>query len=298
MDWRLDDCSSLPKRRLFYEPARDPRIKLQSPHQPGDLAAKSPIQSSSTQVKPIQDRSSASAYRSSYNSSALTRKDRLDPNPTLHRRKASDNENIRPEEMDLLNFQRPSHESINFFLRRLGLEEFEVAFINNQIELEDLPLLKRDDLVDMGIPIGPRNRILSALQSDKLEGPQSSRRESSVYQASPRSTCSKQSASRLTLREEVQQFISGDDSATDMRKKLHLSTYAASEVKSTKPPRDIKNSSDSMAKMIEDLTRRQEMMLKAIDQNSQTMRMLSDSRYQSQAPSPVLKPRSTSMRRV
>jgi len=47
-------------------------------------------------------------------------------------------------------------------LEELGLQEYLEAFEANQITMEDLQLLTKEDLCELGLPIGPRNRILRA----------------------------------------------------------------------------------------------------------------------------------------
>ena len=51
-------------------------------------------------------------------------------------------------------------DKLEIFLRKLGLENYLYVFKANQISGKDLALLSKEDLVDMKIPIGPRNRIL------------------------------------------------------------------------------------------------------------------------------------------
>lgn len=305
MDWGYSHHTSLPKRRLFIEPPHDTRLNVPSPRRAEPQPDRSPMRSSS-QARARRDVPIDQSYTSAYYDSSK-RADKADSHYTNQLRPGLvDSENVRPndskfDETVLLKIQRQGPETLNLFLRRLGLEDYEPAFLENQVTSEDLPLLTRDDLADMGIPIGPRNRILSALQSETLETPLSSKREPSIYQSSPgSSTCSSKSAMRLQLHQEVQQFISGINTA-EQRRKQQLKPQVTPEVKPVKPPRDTKSQStnDSMAKMIEDLARRQELMMKAIEQNSQAMKMLAEARYQQRSPSPyVNRPRSVSMRRV
>jgi hypothetical protein len=48
------------------------------------------------------------------------------------------------------------------FLRDKGLQSYGPLFQKEKVSLEDLPLLSDADLKDMGLPMGPRRRILSS----------------------------------------------------------------------------------------------------------------------------------------
>jgi hypothetical protein len=52
---------------------------------------------------------------------------------------------------------------LNEFLAQLELEEFSNLFRENRINYDDLKLLSKEDLAELKIPVGPRNRILHAL---------------------------------------------------------------------------------------------------------------------------------------
>jgi hypothetical protein len=50
------------------------------------------------------------------------------------------------------------------WLRRLGLERYEAAFRENEIDSAVLPNLTADDLKEMGVgPIGHRRKLLDAI---------------------------------------------------------------------------------------------------------------------------------------
>src|SRR5215472_11905410 len=49
------------------------------------------------------------------------------------------------------------------WLRGLGLERFEPAFRENEIDAEVLPQLTESDLVTLGLPLGPRRKLLTAI---------------------------------------------------------------------------------------------------------------------------------------
>ena len=50
------------------------------------------------------------------------------------------------------------------WLQEIGLAKFAGTFAEHEIGLPDLPLLTDDDLKELGIPLGPRRRLQSALQ--------------------------------------------------------------------------------------------------------------------------------------
>src|SRR5215469_11069314 len=49
------------------------------------------------------------------------------------------------------------------WLRELGLERYEPAFRENEIDTEVLPDLTESDLSALGLPIGPRRKLLKAI---------------------------------------------------------------------------------------------------------------------------------------
>ena len=53
---------------------------------------------------------------------------------------------------------------ISEWLRGLGLERHADAFEAQEIDLEALPELSDEDLKDMGLPIGPRRKVLKAIR--------------------------------------------------------------------------------------------------------------------------------------
>jgi SAM domain (Sterile alpha motif) len=50
------------------------------------------------------------------------------------------------------------------WLRSLDLERYEAAFRDNEIDFRDLPELTEGDFERLGIPLGPRRRLLKALR--------------------------------------------------------------------------------------------------------------------------------------
>jgi hypothetical protein len=52
---------------------------------------------------------------------------------------------------------------ISAWLRELGLERYEPAFQEGEIDLDVLPELTDGDLRELGIPLGPRKKLLKAI---------------------------------------------------------------------------------------------------------------------------------------
>jgi hypothetical protein len=52
---------------------------------------------------------------------------------------------------------------IGAWLRGLGLGQYEGSFRENEIEADVLPELTETDLEKLGLPLGPRKRILKAI---------------------------------------------------------------------------------------------------------------------------------------
>ncbi|MGH8678913.1 MAG: SAM domain-containing protein, partial [Burkholderiales bacterium] len=52
---------------------------------------------------------------------------------------------------------------IAVWLEEIGLGQFARLFAKQQIEVEDLPELSEQDLEKLGIPLGPRKRLMKAI---------------------------------------------------------------------------------------------------------------------------------------
>ena len=48
------------------------------------------------------------------------------------------------------------------WLEQLGPAKYCAAFTENEVELSDLPHLTEDDLEEIGLPVGPRRRVMKA----------------------------------------------------------------------------------------------------------------------------------------
>ena len=69
-------------------------------------------------------------------------------------------------------------------LQELGLGKYASIFAENEIGLSDLPLLSDEDLKELGIPLGPRRRLQSALQQRQATS-QIARAETNVALSPP-----------------------------------------------------------------------------------------------------------------
>src|SRR3954469_25017782 len=54
---------------------------------------------------------------------------------------------------------------VGTWLRGLGLEQYAAAFRDSEIDADVLPELTEADLEKLGLPLGPRRRILTAIAS-------------------------------------------------------------------------------------------------------------------------------------
>lgn len=58
------------------------------------------------------------------------------------------------------------------FLMSVNLEGLYEVLKDNQVSFHDLPLITKEDLMDLDVPVGPRSRLLKAVQSldfDKID---------------------------------------------------------------------------------------------------------------------------------
>jgi hypothetical protein len=63
---------------------------------------------------------------------------------------------------------------IGVWLRGLGLERYEAAFRDNDVDAEVLPGLTADDLISIGVAsVGHRRKLLAARPSRRRQAPQS-----------------------------------------------------------------------------------------------------------------------------
>ena len=61
--------------------------------------------------------------------------------------------------------------SISDWLREIGLEQYAELFVRNEVDLPTLKVLTDDDLKELGLPFGPRKRVLAALRAGNASEP-------------------------------------------------------------------------------------------------------------------------------
>ena len=61
-----------------------------------------------------------------------------------------------------------AHSTIAAWLEEIGLGQLARLFGEQQIEAQDLPELSEHDLEKLGIPLGPRKRLMKAIAALKL----------------------------------------------------------------------------------------------------------------------------------
>ena len=52
------------------------------------------------------------------------------------------------------------------WLEALGLAKYAANFVENEVEFSDLTELSDEDLAEIGLPLGPRRRILKAIRAE------------------------------------------------------------------------------------------------------------------------------------
>lgn len=68
-------------------------------------------------------------------------------------------------------------EKLDEFLRANKIEEYLSVFKENEIVFEDLKFLKETDVAELNLPIGPRNRLLNALENIDEDEAEEERKE-------------------------------------------------------------------------------------------------------------------------
>ena len=71
------------------------------------------------------------------------------------------------------------------WLRGLGLERYEPTFRENEVDAEVLPELTESDLTMMGLPVGPRRKVLKAIAALRESALPSPPAEQPLYRGRP-----------------------------------------------------------------------------------------------------------------
>src|SRR5262245_29702280 len=86
---------------------------------------------------------------------------------------------------------------VGLWLKGLGLDRYEATFRNNEIGSEDLAELTDNDLEKLGVPLGPRKRLLKAIQA--LREPDAFAQQTGPQAAAPLSSGPSDAAERRQL---------------------------------------------------------------------------------------------------
>lgn len=178
-------------------------------------------------------------------------------------------------------------ERVREFMYGIGCEEFFDLFQANQISYDDLSFLTKDDLIDMGLPIGPRNRILRALQALSKDSstpePQPaksstpvlrSKNTSNILKTPPKTKIQEtKSPSQYNLRYEVDVFMKELSGLKTNRKQEPSSPtpYSPSPVTLTD-----QDSLQKLTLLFKDIADKQNILMKAIQQNSYAISVITN----------------------
>jgi hypothetical protein len=162
-------------------------------------------------------------------------------------------------------------EGIEDFLSSNGFENYINYFQENQLTFADLPYLTKEDLNDMKMPIGPRNRLIKLIENMDIKdevrsnNEPSKRENANHYETSPM---------RSDLRDEVDKFMS------------ELSQFSKRSEQQIRPP-SIEPSSesfdselnsqrifDNVLLLLKDISDKQNFMMKAIEENQKAITTL------------------------
>jgi class 3 adenylate cyclase/tetratricopeptide (TPR) repeat protein len=88
---------------------------------------------------------------------------------------------------------------ISNWLDALGLSKYSDTFLENEVDVRDLPGLTDGDLKELGLPLGPRRRILMAIDQADEFGSSGAARASSEEESSERRDVARNDAERRQL---------------------------------------------------------------------------------------------------
>ncbi|XAR60956.1 hypothetical protein NMG60_11034512 [Bertholletia excelsa] len=161
-DLYRDDETQVSNRRIS---AKDLRLKLQKKNV--QLAGQSGNGSASG-VRDLREKLSGVVYTKPVNPDPLKTKATLD-NSTAARKSVI--VEVPEPEMKKIASSVPRRktqqkvESVDSFLKSLGLEKYSITFQAEEVDMTALVHMTDEDLKALGIPMGPRKKILLALES-------------------------------------------------------------------------------------------------------------------------------------
>lgn len=162
-------------------------------------------------------------------------------------------------------------ENIEEFLSANGFENYITFFKENQLTLKDLPYLTKEDLIDMKIPIGPRNRLIKI-----IEGMENKDEARSNYEPTRRENVSQSEISpkRAVIRDEVDKFMS---ELSQFSKRSEPRIRASSRDQSLESFDSDLNSQrlfDNVFCLLKDISNKQNIMIHAIKENQKAIKVL------------------------
>jgi class 3 adenylate cyclase/tetratricopeptide (TPR) repeat protein len=89
-------------------------------------------------------------------------------------------------------------DELKTWLEQLGLGRYVGVFADNEVDMEALRLLREQDLIDLGLPLGPRRKLLASIAQISNEGVAKSL-ETSTLQTQPSSVSTAESGERRQL---------------------------------------------------------------------------------------------------
>jgi SAM domain (Sterile alpha motif) len=156
--------------------------------------------------------------------------------------------------------RKEASDTLEDFLSLNGFDSYIQLFQDNQITIQDLPYITKEDLIDMKIPIGPRNRLITCINNWNTKDipPQ--------YEASPK---------RLGLKDEVDKFM---NELSQFSKRSEPRVRPSSRDQSLEASFDSEVSSQRICSnilgMLKDISDKQGFMMRAIEENQKAIASL------------------------
>ena len=149
-------------------------------------------------------------------------------------------------------------ETLDEFLHLNNLENYAYIFKENQVTMQDLPFLTKEDLIDMKLPIGPRKRLLSLVENmeNNITVP-------AILERSPK---------RYGINEEVDKFMT-ESSQFSKRSEPNV-RYSSKNISldvSFESEMHTQRICDSISGVIKELRGKQSFMMKAIEENQRAI---------------------------
>ncbi|OMJ83771.1 hypothetical protein SteCoe_15250 [Stentor coeruleus] len=161
-------------------------------------------------------------------------------------------------------------ENIEEFLSVNGFENYIISFKENQLSLKDLPYLTKEDLTDMKIPIGPRNRLMKI-----IEGMENREETRSNYEPRRENISQSEiSPKRVGIRDEVDKFMS---ELSQFSKRSEPKIRPSSRDQSLESFDSDLNSQrlfDNVFCLLKDISNKQNVMIHVIKENQKAIKIL------------------------